>query len=115
MQTPWVRDVDGHWNKWRASIRTAAGRPGKSTLSLGGYTVLDMPRLSLPAAVSSLLLLLTAFTVPLVAPLRASSAHLIAALAILLVGTGLAALVLLGGDGSPEDHTPSDTQIPPAG
>jgi hypothetical protein len=74
-----------------------------------------MPRPSLPAAIVSLLLLLTAFTVPLVAPLRASSAHLVAALAILLIGVGLAALVLLGGDRSRETHVPSDVEPPRAG
>lgn len=90
-------------------------RSGKSTLSSGGYTVLDMPQPSLRAAIVSLLLLLTAFTVPLIAPLRASSEHWLAALAILLVGAGLAALVLAGGERSRHADEPPEGEMPGAG
>lgn len=90
-------------------------RSGKSTLYLAGYTVLDMHRLSLRAAILSLLLLLTAFTVPLIAPLRASSAHLPAALAVVLVGAGLAVLVLSTGDRTGAGAPGSEPESPQSG
>ncbi len=84
--------------------------PGKSTLSPVPYTVLEMPRLSLRAGIVSLLLLLTAFTVPLIAPVRASSLHLPAAIGIVLIGAALAMLVLFAGPDNGSEPDPREPE-----
>lgn len=55
------------------------------------------------AGIMAGLLLLSAFTVPLVAPLRSSSAHLAIAVAIVFVGIALAAAVLFRRERAPVD------------
>lgn len=78
---------------------------GQSTPRASAYTVLVSNRRVLPAAIVAALFSVTAFTVPLVAPLRASSAHLVLAAAVILVGAGLAFLIL-----APNLSTPDATE-----
>lgn len=60
-----------------------------------------MGRVAFLAAVTSLLMLLTAFVVPVAAPVRASSLHLLVAIAVLCVGGVVTAAVLFVGRDRP--------------
>jgi protein-S-isoprenylcysteine O-methyltransferase Ste14 len=56
------------------------------------------------------ILLLAAFTVPILGPLRASGARMIVAVAVLLIGAGLALLVDRGG--VPQQERSEETVAP---